>query len=67
MQFLTITQAAKETGLPPGTLRAMRNKKLLPGFYAGSRFYINLDMLREQLEAECVANAGKAGEMDRAQ
>ncbi len=50
MQFMTINAAAREIGLPHTCLRAMQAQGKLPGFYAGTRYYVNLDMLREQLE-----------------
>lgn len=62
MQFLTINQTAKAIGLPHTCIRAMVANNSAPGFYAGSRFYVDVDMLREQLEAECRANAGMGGE-----
>ena len=52
MQFLTINQTAKAIGLPHTCLRAMQAQGKLPGFYAGSRWYVNVDMLREQLEKD---------------
>lgn len=52
MQFLTINQTAKVVGLPHTCLRTMLVKGDLPGFYSGTRFYVNLDMFREKLEAE---------------
>ena len=57
MQFLTINETPKEIPITRSCLRAMQAQGRLPGFYAGSRFYVNVDMLREQLEAECRANA----------
>ena len=52
MQFLTINQAAKAIGLPHSRLRAMLAAHALPGFYAGTRYYVNLDLLREKLEED---------------
>ena len=51
MNFLTINQAAKDIGLPHSRLRAMLSEHRLPGFYAGTRYYVNIDLLREQLES----------------
>ena len=59
MLLLTINQTAKEKGLPHTYLRARLAQGRLPGFYSGSRFYVNVDMLCEQLEAECRVNAGE--------
>lgn len=57
MHFLTINQTAPEVKLPPTCLRRMLAENRLPGFYAGTRYYVNVDMLREQLESECRTNA----------
>lgn len=58
LKILTINQTAAEKGLPHTYLRALQAQGKLPGFYSGTRFYVNVDMLCEQLEAECRANAG---------
>ena len=50
MQFLTINSAARETGLPHSRLRVMQSQGRLPGFYAGSRYYVNMDQFRAQLD-----------------
>ena len=52
MAFLTINRAAAAVGLPHTLLRAMLAKSELPGFYSGNRYYVNLDLLREKLEAD---------------
>ena len=52
MQFLTINQTAKVVGLPHTCLRTMLANHSLPGFYSGSRFYVNVEMLKEELERE---------------
>ena len=57
MQFLTINQTAREVGLPHTCLRSMLAVGQLPGFYAGTRYYVNVDVLREKLDAECRDNA----------
>lgn len=57
MHFLTINQAAREIGLPHTCLRSMLADGRLPGFYAGTRYYVNIDVLREKLDAECRTNA----------
>ena len=51
-QFLTINQTAKEIGLPATCLRSMLATGNLPGFYSGTRFYVNLDMFRAKLEQD---------------
>ena len=63
MRFLTINQTAKEIGLPHTCLRAMQAQGKLPGFYAGSRWYVNVDMLREQLENDSRPAAERSGEV----
>lgn len=50
--FMTINQAAKAIGLPHSCLRAMLASDSLPGFYSGSRYYVNLEMLKEDLDRE---------------
>lgn len=52
MQFLTINQAARAVGLPHSRLRVMQAEGNLPGFYGGNRYYVNLDMLRAQLDED---------------
>ena len=49
MEYLTIRQAAKRTGLPEMLLRGMKNGGFLPGFSNGNRFYIDVDRLPEVL------------------
>ena len=46
--FMTIRQAARLI-LPERTLRDMLKSGNLPGFYQGSRFYVNTLLLTEQL------------------
>lgn len=55
--YMTIRQTARETGLPEGTLRARLKRNKLPGLYAGSRYYINVPLLMEMLDAESRLNA----------
>lgn len=57
-EFLTIRQAAADPRCPlrEGTLRAMVKRQEVPGFYSGSRFWINLDALLEILAARSRAN-----------
>lgn len=60
--YMTIRQTAIETGLAAGMLRARLKHNKLPGFYAGSRYYINVPLLMEMLDAESRLNAS----LDRA-
>jgi len=55
--YMTIRQTASETGLAAGTLRARLKRNKLPGFYAGSRYYVNVPMLMQMLDAESRLNA----------
>ena len=55
--FQTIRQTAHETGLPEGMLRARLKRRKLPGFYAESRYYINVPLLMKMIDAECRWNA----------
>ena len=55
--YMTIRETASETGLAEGTLRTLLKRNKLPGFYAGSRYYINVPLLMEMLDAESRLNA----------
>ncbi|MCI7811382.1 MAG: hypothetical protein MR552_05535 [Clostridiales bacterium] len=59
--FQTIRQTAHETGLPEGMLRARLKRSKLPGFYAESRYYINVPLLMEMLDAESRASVAMDG------
>lgn len=61
--YMTIRQTASETGLAAGTLRTRLKNNKLPGFYAGNRYYINVPLLMEMIDAECRLNAA----LDRAE
>jgi hypothetical protein len=61
--YMTIRQTASETGLAAGTLRTRLKHNKLPGFYAGNRYYINVPLLMEMIDAECRLNAA----LDRAE
>ncbi len=56
MPFLTINQTAKSENLPHTVLRRRLAEHRLPGFYAGTRYYVNLDLLREMLDEESRAS-----------
>lgn len=45
----TIRETAKLGILPEYALRKGAKRGTIPGFYAGSRFYVNLDALIEKL------------------
>lgn len=55
-RFLVAAHAATVTGLPEFRIRAWIREGKCPGFRAGSRFYIDVPALVEQLDAECRAN-----------
>ena len=48
-RFVTIVQAHKMGIMSVYSLRLMLKRGELPGYYAGTRFYINLDKLLEQI------------------
>ena len=48
-RFVTIVQASKMGVASVYTLRLMLKRGELPGYFAGTRFYINLDKLLEQI------------------
>lgn len=62
--YMTIRQTAHETGLPAGMLRARLKRNKLPGFYAATRYYVNVPMLMQMLDEESRLNAslGRAEE-----
>ncbi len=49
-EYKTYKQAALKYGWPDYRLRQWGKQGLLPGFYSGTRFYIDCERLREQLE-----------------
>ena len=61
--YMTVGQTASETGLHEGMLRARLKRNKLPGFYAESRYYINVPMLMQMLDEESRLNAS----LDRAE
>ena len=60
-KFLTIRQAAKCGPLPEHRLRVMKAEGRLPGFAAGTRWYVDYNKLLEMLDRMtdvAVDNAG---------
>ncbi len=57
MELLTINQAAKKIGLPHNALRIMLHEGRLPGFYVGTRYYVNYDLLVETIYETSRENA----------
>lgn len=62
MEIVTINQAGKRGPLPSSRLRAMLREGRLPGFYSGTRYYVNYTMLMEQLDRESRRNGGELAE-----
>lgn len=61
--YMTIRQTAHGIGLPEWAIRARLKRNKLPGFYAGSHYYINVPLLMEMLDAESRLDAS----LDRAE
>ena len=57
MKLLTIPKTAKEIGIAEFRLRRLQKEGKCPGVYAGTRYYVDVDRLLVQLDAECAANA----------
>lgn len=49
--FLTIREAAGLLHISHDRIRAWQKQGLVPGFFAGTRFYVNYPRFKEQLEA----------------
>lgn len=60
-KYQTIRQAARATGIPEFLMRTRLKQKKLPGFYVGSRYYINVPLLMEMLDAESRASVATDG------
>lgn len=58
MDFRTIRETARAGILPECELRRRVHTGRLPGIYTGTKFLVNIDLLLQQLETECRANAG---------
>lgn len=58
--YQTIRQAARGLGVPETYLRGLVKRRECPGFYAGTRFYINMDVLTEQLDRVSRSNTANA-------
>ena len=50
MNIYTIREEARTSGLPEHFLRTLLRQNRLPGFYAGTRYYVNHDVFMEQLD-----------------
>ena len=60
-RLMTIRETAKAGILPENRLRQLQHQGKLPGMYSGNKFLVNADILLEQIERECRANAGMEG------
>lgn len=54
-EFMTTRQTAKSQNLPEHFIRSLIKARKCPGFYQGTRFYINVPMLMEMLHSESAA------------
>lgn len=50
-QYVSIRQAARIVGLSHDRIRQWQKQGLVPGFFSGSRFYVNLPRFLEKLDA----------------
>ncbi len=52
-RYETIKKASCIPGMPKeSAIRRLVKQKRCPGWYSGSRFYVNVDMLLEQLDRQ---------------
>lgn len=58
MEYLTIRKEAKASGIPEFRLRKWVKQGCVPGFWAGTRFYVAHERLMERLERICTRQAG---------
>ena len=58
MEFLTIRKAAAHSGVPEFRVRQMVKQNQVPGFYAGSRFLVNIDAFISVLKEMCATPGG---------
>lgn len=50
--FQTVRQVARYLEIPESFVRRLVAQGVCPGVYSGNRFLVNVDALREYLEAE---------------
>ncbi len=58
VQFLTIRQTAKTGLISEHYLRLRLKQSKLPGFYAGTRFMVDVSALEEMLHREAMTRVG---------
>ena len=62
MNFMTVRQAANELGVSAFALRRMLKDDVLPGYYSGNRYYVNIPQTTKKLGIlEDSSAAGKDG------
>lgn len=61
--FLTIREVARDGILPESLLRRWEKAGRLPGVRSGNRFYVNVELLRQQLDAESRAAVRGEGQV----
>lgn len=49
-KYCTIRETASVLGIADCRLREWQKQNLLPGFYAGSRFYVDVELFRKSVE-----------------
>lgn len=63
--YLTIREAARLLHISHDRIRAWQREGLVPGFFSGSRFYVNLPRFKAKLEAgEIGAQPQRSGDTD---
>lgn len=62
MTFLTVPQAVKKGPVSRAQLRRMISNGTAPGYFAGTRFYVNYDRLLEMLNESTSAQKAESGE-----
>ena len=60
-QWQTIKKAAQTTGIYEHRIREWCKQGTVPGFYSGTRFYINMPAFIEQLNTGVYSKAGEKG------
>lgn len=64
-EYLTIREAARLLHISHDRIRAWQKEGLVPGFFSGSRFYVNFPRFKEKLEAgEIGAQPQRSGDTD---
>ena len=56
MRFDVAAKVAPESGIPEYRIRQMIKEGIVPGFYAGRKYFINVDAFLEMLQQMGTAN-----------